>query len=86
MATLMQSETLVCETCLYTVPPSFVRDITALAPCPECGSPLVARACDEVIGCNDPLKVAQEADAADERRYQTLSAERPEEGGDETLN
>jgi hypothetical protein len=27
-----------------------------------------------------------DADAADERRYQQLAAERPEEGGDETLS
>jgi hypothetical protein len=32
------------------------------------------------------IDATMDADAADERRYQQLAAERPEEGGDETLH
>ena len=48
-----------------------------------------------LTACNDPVQVSRQpgdleramaADAADERRYQQLAAEQPEEGGDETLH
>ncbi len=53
---------------------------------------MVAHCCDGLTACNDPtdvianLATTPEADAADERRYQQLADERPEERGDETLH
>ncbi len=83
---------MLCETCRYNDPPGFVRNGAALEPCPDCGGTMVAHCCDGLTACNDPtdvianLATTPEADAADERRYQQLADERPEEGGDETLH
>jgi hypothetical protein len=72
---------MICETCRYNDPPGFVRKGAALEPCPKCGSTLIAHCCDGLMACNDPIADAVDADAADERRYQQLAQQRPEEGG-----
>ena len=48
----------------------------------DCGGTMVAHCCDGLLtACND-VEVDMEADASDEKRYQQLADERPEEGGD----
>ena len=77
---------MICPTCRYNDPPGFVRNGTELEPCPDCGGTMVAHCCDGLTACNDPVDDAMDADAGDDRRYQQLAPERPEEGGDETLH
>jgi len=74
---------MICPTCRYNDPPGFIRNGPAPEPCPDCGGTMVAHCCDGLTACNDPV---EEALAADVARYQQLAAERPEEGGDETLH
>ena len=57
----------------------------AVEPCPTAAGTMVAHCCDGLTACND-VDAAMAADTADERRYQRLAAEQPEEGGDETLH
>jgi hypothetical protein len=77
---------MICPTCRYSDPPGFIRNGASLEPCPDCGGTMVAHCCDGLTACNDPVAEALAADASDEGRYSKLAAERPEEGGDETLN
>jgi hypothetical protein len=62
---------MICPTCRYNKPPGFIRKGAALEPCPDCGGAVDA---------------SLKADAADERRYQQLATQQPEEGGDVTLH
>jgi len=78
-------EAMICPTCRYNDPPGFVRNGAALEPCPDCAGTIVAHCC-EADGAQSSGGQDSEAHAADEARYQQLAAERPEEGGDETLH
>jgi hypothetical protein len=84
---------LICETCRYNNPPGFIRRAGAFEPCPDCGGTQVAHCCDGLTACNDPpepdavfICSQMRADAADEQRYEELSVEFPEEGGDVTAH
>ena len=76
---------MICPTCRYNDPPGFVQNGAALEPCPDRGGTMVAHCCDGLTACK-PLDEVMAADAADEEQYERLAAERPEEGGDETLH